>query len=661
MAKKAVFLFMLFLLPAAFAVEDVNFFTKDFLVLDVEMTAKADLVETGPSPYLEFVTAEYEFYPKQSGRQDIISMSYSPQPKQKENNLLFTWQDPKLRKIDLTINSKIKTKNIPPLIREKVAYPIKNLPPETITYTQPKEIIDLNGGIKSVAQELAEGEDDLVVVVDKIAAWTTENIKYDLSTVTAEASQKSSWVLKNRIGVCDELTALFISMVRSLGIPARFVAGISYTNSPLFAEKWGPHGWAEVYFPGYGWVPYDPTYGEYGYIDPTHITAKIDDDAGKISTKYSWRGKDIDLQLRGLKTNVKVEQVGGEINPFVGIAADIVKKSTGFGSYNLVKATVKNNIPFYQSFDVYLAKTEKLENIDANKKHVLLRPDEEKELLWVIKVQDNLEKDYYYNFPITVYTQGAINGSSSFTVTEEGHVFSLSDIERIHSRIFEEEEKIYTKELELKCKSDKDEYYQYEEAYISCSLDNQGNAAYSSLDACLGNDCMVITIKPGEKKEFKFRTKFDEEVNEVVTVEGEGVMLSEFLSYDVKGVPRINIADLEYPKETRYKETHTLKFTLEKASSASPQNVVVTVGTKGLEQEFTINQLNEDKVYDLEFSASDLSVDDNEFSIVAEFEDINGKKYKTEKSFVIKLVDVTFMQRAAIFIKDIGKSVAELF
>ena len=59
-----------------------------------------------------------------------------------------------------------------------------------------------------------------------------KNVKYDITTSTEDVSQKSSWVLKNKIGVCDEITNLFISLNRASGIPARFVSGVvSYVDT----------------------------------------------------------------------------------------------------------------------------------------------------------------------------------------------------------------------------------------------------------------------------------------------------------------------------------------------------------------------------------------------------------------------------------------------
>ena len=58
-------------------------------------------------------------------------------------------------------------------------------------------------------------------------------------------------------------------MLRSIGIPARFVTGTA--SSGTIAEGWGNHGWAEVYFPEKGWIPWDVTFGQYGWVDSSHL------------------------------------------------------------------------------------------------------------------------------------------------------------------------------------------------------------------------------------------------------------------------------------------------------------------------------------------------------------------------------------------------------
>jgi hypothetical protein len=65
-------------------------------------------------------------------------------------------------------------------------------------------------------------------------------------------------------------------MARSLGIPARLVTGYGsgdYNTLTAYYEVRASdaHSWAEVYFPGYGWVPFDPTPGWMPQPYPTPV------------------------------------------------------------------------------------------------------------------------------------------------------------------------------------------------------------------------------------------------------------------------------------------------------------------------------------------------------------------------------------------------------
>jgi len=300
----------LLLLPLAMAQEfqtnDTWIYQSAYLVLDTHMQVGADITATSDKSYIESITGKVDFYPRETPEQKLLTRDFRPTPEATPQGLLFRWQEPKEKSLEAVMDARLKTQNNPPRVTSKVPFPLDDLPQDIEPFTKKGEIIDIDDDIIALASSLAEGEDDLTVVVDNIAAWTTQNIRYNLTSVTADASKKASWVLKNKEGVCDELTSLFIAMLRSLRIPARFVAGISYTNSPLFQQKWGPHGWAEVYFPGYGWIPYDVTYGEYGFVDPTHIVARYSSDAGKITTEFSWKARDTSVKVTPFKSEVHV-------------------------------------------------------------------------------------------------------------------------------------------------------------------------------------------------------------------------------------------------------------------------------------------------------------------------------------------------------------------
>jgi len=54
-------------------------------------------------------------------------------------------------------------------------------------------------------------------------------------------------------------------MLRTLGIPARYVKGYlpgqQLADGSFEVEASAAHAWAQVYFPGYGWIRFDPTPG----------------------------------------------------------------------------------------------------------------------------------------------------------------------------------------------------------------------------------------------------------------------------------------------------------------------------------------------------------------------------------------------------------------
>ena len=73
--------------------------------------------------------------------------------------------------------------------------------------------------------------------------------------------------LKSGTGTCRDYALLMMEAARTLGLAARFVSGYLYDDSKLTG---GPntvigggvtHAWAQIYLPGAGWVPFDPTNG----------------------------------------------------------------------------------------------------------------------------------------------------------------------------------------------------------------------------------------------------------------------------------------------------------------------------------------------------------------------------------------------------------------
>jgi transglutaminase-like putative cysteine protease len=73
------------------------------------------------------------------------------------------------------------------------------------------------------------------------------------------------FLFETRRGYCEQFSAAFAALARSVGLPARvavgFTPGVQDDNDPTLFRVRGvhAHAWPEVYLGEYGWVPFEPT------------------------------------------------------------------------------------------------------------------------------------------------------------------------------------------------------------------------------------------------------------------------------------------------------------------------------------------------------------------------------------------------------------------
>jgi hypothetical protein len=60
---------------------------------------------------------------------------------------------------------------------------------------------------------------------------------------------------------CTEYASLMMALSRAAGIPARYVEGLRYSPEEEEGRNLQEHAWLEVFLPGIGWTPMDPTRG----------------------------------------------------------------------------------------------------------------------------------------------------------------------------------------------------------------------------------------------------------------------------------------------------------------------------------------------------------------------------------------------------------------
>jgi transglutaminase-like putative cysteine protease len=85
-----------------------------------------------------------------------------------------------------------------------------------------------------------------------------------------EGTQTPDETLKRGVGSCRDFAFLMMEAVRRLGMAARFVSGYLYDpaldggGEQDLVGSGATHAWLQVYLPGAGWAPFDPTNAVFG-------------------------------------------------------------------------------------------------------------------------------------------------------------------------------------------------------------------------------------------------------------------------------------------------------------------------------------------------------------------------------------------------------------
>lgn len=125
---------------------------------------------------------------------------------------------------------------------------------------------------------------------DKAAAITSflrQNISYSNNIIsTPKNAEPIDWFLfEYKKGFCNYYATAEVLLLRSIGIPAKFSLGYSEgerNNNTYTVRQRNAHAWAEVFFPGIGWVIFEPTASQPQItraINPTLQSQPFDDES----------------------------------------------------------------------------------------------------------------------------------------------------------------------------------------------------------------------------------------------------------------------------------------------------------------------------------------------------------------------------------------------
>jgi transglutaminase-like putative cysteine protease len=136
-------------------------------------------------------------------------------------------------------------------------------------YTQLPDSLPERIGV--LAQDVTENHDSLYDKVKEVEGFFRRyGYLYETEDVPVPGRDEDyvdQFIFETKRGYCDNFSSAMVVMLRSIDIPARWVKGFTAgetlargtdTITTEIRNK-NAHSWVEVYFPGIGWVPFEPT------------------------------------------------------------------------------------------------------------------------------------------------------------------------------------------------------------------------------------------------------------------------------------------------------------------------------------------------------------------------------------------------------------------
>ncbi|MDD5133111.1 MAG: transglutaminase-like domain-containing protein [Candidatus Nanoarchaeia archaeon] len=600
------------------------------------LSTNLSLDPTKDDAKVDAIISELKIYPKNTELQSVSNLNIISNPTaatSTNNAITYEWEKPESKILNLGFTSEVVSENKITPIQTKLEFPSTSADPQAVSYLEATEHIDINENIRNKANELAAGEDDVYVVVFKIAEYVRTNVNYNLTTLTENVVQKSSWVYENKQGVCDEITSLFISMLRSIKIPAKFVEGVAYTNT---LGTWGNHGWAEVYLHGYGWVPFDVTYGQYGFVDATHIRLGESSDSSMPSLTITGRTYNTEINTQELVLNTELLARGEKLPKLELIKIEPLTNQVGPGSYVPIKVELENLQSYYVPVQLRITKAPEL--TESNIKTVLLKPLQKKTVFWIVKIPNDLENNYIYSTLIEVIDSFGLVASEKINYADEYDTFTQEQANTLLAKNSEKESLIYSEKLSLNCKPGKNYYFDYEKAELTCIVLNTGNVVLNDLQVCLNQDCKTFGLTIADSKNLVFTDlSSNEEIK--ITAKNNVIDVASFVTIKQLNDPNLKISNLNFPDLILYKQPTNLTFLL--SVDTPVKNIIFKLNGEEffkldnfVKQENRIFIFTGKKLYGPTY---------NNLSIT--YEDENGHSYQTSKSFLVNVKKVPFYAR----------------
>jgi len=127
--------------------------------------------------------------------------------------------------------------------------------------------------VRDLAHKVVEGRDNAYDKAEAIESFLRTNYRYaPIVRPPPPGRDPVDWFLFDlKEDFCEYFASSMVMMLREVGIPARLVEGFTAgTFDPAtgryVVKQVNAHAWVEAYFPGYGWIEFEPTPSETPFL-----------------------------------------------------------------------------------------------------------------------------------------------------------------------------------------------------------------------------------------------------------------------------------------------------------------------------------------------------------------------------------------------------------
>ncbi len=148
----------------------------------------------------------------------------------------------KIPEIDSTTVQDLASEKANSILLQRLSYP------ETILK---QKKIDL------ILKKINSPEKSIIDIAQECNDYIFKNFTYTKGITNIETTVDE--ILEIRKGVCQDFAHVLLQLLRSAGIPARYISGYICPNESGLRGEGATHAWVEIYTPTQGWLGLDPT------------------------------------------------------------------------------------------------------------------------------------------------------------------------------------------------------------------------------------------------------------------------------------------------------------------------------------------------------------------------------------------------------------------